>query len=429
MNQETLKAILAKGILAPSADNLQPWKFVIRAKPVAGAVPFRHRDERDPSAVMTRPPKAGEVIPGLGTGSVISEIASGAAHHCNDEAGSAAEVEFWLDESRLHAFCDTGYLMPYVSAGAVVENLRVAASQYGYRMAVELLPHPEEPLLAASLRFERARLAPDPHGAVLDRRCTNRKFYRPRQKLPPHTYERLKTCLTEEYSGFKIIWMERDHPDYDRLASLVGEADQLRFETARLHQELFAILRRHPREAERENDGLDLRTLEAGPLGRALFGLLKSWRRQRVLNAFGMSYLFNLYARLQMHTARAACLVAAPSSDARDYLRGGALMEKLWHEMTLLGLAVQPMEALPIFIVNYLLNGAPDLKGRQRKTLERLKNEFYSLFRLSDEQGLIMLFRIGLAPPPRVRSRRRFVESFLTYRNETHMKESSRGRS
>ena len=90
--------ILEKGVLAPSADNLQPWKFEV----------------------------------------------------------SENTVTLWLDRERIQHFCDSGLAAPAISAGAVVENMKVAASRKGWNMRASYFPDKESPLKAAVIEFSRS---------------------------------------------------------------------------------------------------------------------------------------------------------------------------------------------------------------------------------------------------------------------------------
>ena len=96
-----------------------------------------------------------------------------------------------------------------------------------------------------------------------------------------------------------------------------------------------------------------------------------------------------------------------------DFILGGEVMEKLWHEITLQDLSIQPMEALPIFILNFNLTGGRNFPDHQKKQLRSLKRDFLSLLQADEQNGLILLFRIGYAPPPTAHSLRRPLEDFL----------------
>ncbi|MDD5671885.1 MAG: hypothetical protein PHN49_09615 [Candidatus Omnitrophica bacterium] len=351
---EALRLILEKAILAPSADNLQPWKFCF---------------EQD-------------------------------------------FVDVFLDRQRLANFCDEALLMPYLSAGAVIENMRVAATRVGYRTIPTYLPEPENAYWVARLEFEAGVKKCDERFRALGERVTNRKFFSRKKELSGSLYGRLGNIAKME-SGFKLLFIKGNETGYRELVALIGKADELRFESKRLHEELMGLMRFNAKDAERTRDGLDARTLEAGPAGTMMFRSIRSWKMLSCLNALGMSKLFNRYARMQMDSSQAAGLLVAPSQKPQDYIRGGELVQRIWHQLTMEGVALQPMDALPIFILNLQQNGGKDFTEAQKKVLFDLKARFFSLFHITDQNGLLFLFRLGYAEPPRYRSFRRRLDSFI----------------
>lgn len=354
LTREQALEIIKKGILAPSADNLQPWRFRLR------------------------------------------------------ENG----VDLFLNPEHLTSYCDEGFAAPYLSAGAVVENLRIAASAFGADIRVHYLPEQGHPLKAASVDWVPGGAPAHPHLAVLERRCTNRKFYKFNSPISQNVYHALDK-QTEPSQGYRLLWIKKGAAHYRELASIIGKADQLRFEIFRLHQELMQVMRFSSEEASRTQDGLPIKALDAGPSAEFTFQLIRSWQRLKFMNHLGMSRSFNLYAKMQMFSSQGAGLIVAPGKAAEHYLKGGEIMERVWHEAAAQGLSIQPMEGLPIFLINSELTGGRDLSGEQRKKLEALKSRFYFLFGIKPWQGLILLFRVGYASAPSARSLRRPLESFL----------------
>lgn len=350
-----LRTILEKGILAPSGDNIQPWRFRLR------------EDEIDIFL-----------------------------HHGHE---------------KIHFF-EVGNKSLYISAGAVIENIRVTAAHLGYQLLVSYLPDPQNLSQVATLRFEKVPQSGHPHSIVLDRRVTNRKFYSLKRKINPSVYEKLEGVASKE-KGFRLFWLKKEDHRYSNLCRLIGAADQLRYENKKIHLEFIETIRFSDREAQKTRDGLNIKTFEAGPFGALLFRLVRSWNYLSILNYFGMSRLFNLYTQIEMQFSQAAGLIVADNCQLEDYVRGGEVMERIWHEITAEGLAIQPMSALPIFIIDLIVNQGRDFSVAQRQKLNELKDKFFSLFGINGQNALILLFRIGYAAPPSARSLRRPLESFI----------------
>ena len=353
MQTDELIELVKNGIQAPSADNMQPWKFKI----------------------------------------------------LNDQ------IDLFLDKEKIHNFCDEGYFSPYLSAGAAIENIGVAALQMGYKMMTHYLPEKNHPLHVANLSFSKTEPIHHPHAAAIKMRHTNRKFYQPSKRMEAALQTRLQMTVQPE-RDFQLLWIEKGSHHYRELTKLIGESDQLRFENQRLHKEFMQTLR-ISRQEIMTKDGLDYRSLEAGPGSSLLFKLISSWQRIKFLNHLGLSRMFNLYAQAQMKSSQACGLIISNEHALPHYLKGGAVMQRLWHEVTVQGLSLQPMEALPIFILMLNHTGCPGFDLKQKRELERLKVAFNSLFRLKGNEGLIFLFRIGYGLAPTARSARRDVQSFL----------------
>jgi hypothetical protein len=315
----------------------------------------------------------------------------------------------------------------YFSAGCVIENMRLAATSRGYQLKPSYFPNPSDLLLVATLHFNplssksRAGLnLPylDDNGeeiddTIIEKRCTNRKFYN-NKKIDTTILSKLSEIALSE-NQFKLHWMTKENPSYSKLCRILGNTDQIRYQNQRIMEEFVHLIHFNPREIEETKDGLDLRTFEVGPLGYPLFKLISSWKRMRFLNYFGMSFQFNLYTQLQMLSSQACGLLTAPNYEPINYVLGGEIMERIWHEIARLGISLQPMESLPIFAVNLELNGGKNFTKKQRKKMERLKRELLSLYGTGQDLCPLFLFRMGYASPPSARSLRRPVESFLIH--------------
>ena len=73
----------------------------------------------------------------------------------------------------------------------------------------------------------------------------------------------------------------------------------------------------------------------------------------------------------------------------------------------------------PLELVHALKSGheamfSPSELARVRS----LRKQLYELFAIDDATGLLMLFRLGVAPPPSARSLRRPVEEVFSYQDE-----------
>lgn len=354
MQREEILKIIEKGILAPSGDNLQPWKFRL-----------------------------------------------------HDNA-----IDLFLHITHPQHFFEIGNRAFYISCGAVIENMRIAAAHMGYDTSVTYFPESDRSLWIAHLKWCPSRTKEHPLFDAISQRTTNRKFYKIYGTINDSIFKTLEREITFE-KGYRLIWLKNSDPQYGSLAKIVGKVDQIRFEHPVIYEEFLQLLRMSKKEVERTRDGLDLQTLEAGPVGSLLFRLIRNSRRLQWINHLGMSCSFNAYAQLQMYSSNAAGMIIGPGREPLDFVRGGEIVERTWLELTRENIAMQPMSAPGIFILHLQLIGGRLFTIAQKAKMEKIRRDFFSIFGVDDHEGLILLFRIGQAGPPTARSLRRPVESFL----------------
>lgn len=98
-------------------------------------------------------------------------------------------------------------------------------------------------------------------------------------------------------------------------------------------------------------------------------------------------------------------------------LEGGAL-ERLWLTATSRGLSLHPLGSLPIFLAHLERDGASDFAEKSRPLLETLRDDLRALVPEMGARRLLMLFRLGEAPSPAVRSLRRATKDLQVRKTE-----------
>jgi nitroreductase len=348
-----LRAFLESAVLAPSPDNNQPWLFAILPD---GGLRLDHD--------LTR------ALPS-----------------------------------------DVHFMFSMIALGAVMENLCIAAQQHGWEPEVK-------PLLSDAPAGDRQPIAvihfrrgghPDPLYPFLAQRVTCRKPYA-RQPLPASL---LKT-LTESAAGagVQVHWIA-ERAGIRRLAPLIAATDRIRFEYESFHQELYRQLRFSAAEAERTRDGLDLRTLEVPPGTALLLRMLRPWKRMRRLNRLGLSRMLTLPSAVAVWRSAAigALTVDGPAFDS--FLQGGRAFQRLWLTAQQHGLALQPLGSIPIFLGHLELLNGRHLSADHQRQLAGIAERFRSLLPESKGRILLILFRLGYAATPHIRSLRRPVSDVL----------------
>lgn len=351
-SDRTLKAIVAAGVAAPSPDNNQPWLF--------------HWDGRN----LTLSLDLREALPS-----------------------------------------DVNHMFDLLSAGAVIENITLAAGRFGLRAEAKLLEQPprDDSLPVAQITFESGSVT-DPLAFAIPSRCTNRRPYST-QTLADSLIHKL-TSSVEAIPGVSVVWVV-DRKARSRLGRLIAMADRFRFEYPAFHAEIFRQLRFTSQQVETTRDGLDVRTLALPPGGKTIIRALRSWRVMNNLNRIGLSKLLTIPTILSVKRCGGLALLTVAKPSQENFIAAGRAMERLWLAATQAGLSVHPLGSLPIFLAHEAILHGQKLTPWHRALARWLAGRLAELLPGIHESTLALILRLGYAAPPKVRSLRRPVEAFL----------------
>ncbi len=350
MDTEVRQALLEAAILAPSGDNSQPWRLAWRE--------------------------------------------------------GALDVS--LDPTRTDNFFEVDRVGALASAGAVVANVELAAAARGFRAAVVWWPEGGGGP-AARLSFAPAEPAPSPLAEAIPARCVNRRPFA-RRPLPAEWLAR--QVADAEDSETTLSWLTESNA-LIRIRRVIQLADWVRYTHRLAHESLMAELRFSRAEAEATRDGMAIPTLEAGPLAGPFLKMVRPWPRMALLNRLGAFRGLTLPTTRLAASAPAIGLLWSPEEDETTFLKGGRAMQRLWLAATAEEIRFQPMTVATLFIRRLLRHGPGAFDPRQRRWLEEAWRLLRDLFPVDEQSAMVLLFRVGYGPPPRARSLRRPVESFV----------------
>lgn len=351
--QDEMLKLVQAGIQAPSADNMQPWRFRI------------------------------------GDGS----------------------LEVSLDPRLMGLFFDPAGVATEMGCGALVENIEQTALKLGYATHARFFSRPEDGVVAR-LTFSSAT---GNRGGTLSEevftRCTDRGLYRKNRPLTASEQASLSENMLD-FPGYNLAF--HDQPEARRqFIHAVYQADTIRFSHPETHRDFHHVLR-FGADAESSRDGLAQSTLGIEFFFIPVLKLLKPWALTRQLNRIGLHHLMALRG-VWLPMVTAPSLVSIAHSGSRDNFQSGRAMQRFWLEATRLGLSVQPLGAFPLFLARLQVLDGQGFSERQVTRLERLRNEmarFIPSLQESESQ-LVMLFRVGHARKRAGRSLRRPVGTFI----------------
>ncbi|MEM7153101.1 MAG: Rv1355c family protein [Myxococcota bacterium] len=354
LDDAQVRALVAHGLLAPSGGNCQPWRFVY----------------------------------------------------------SEGTLRCIHDVERSRSLLDYAHTASYLSFGAVVENIELAAAGMGLEVSLELFPRPEDPTEVCWLRFAPAKgLEVSDLAALVDKRTTNRRRDG-RRPLPDGAAKALMQSAADVGGRLQL---RTEDADLDALGIILGRGEKVRLLSATMHREMMDEIRWSARETEQTRDGVDVATLEMNRADFAGLRLISNWPLMEVVEKLeGGTGLLRPSIKA-VEAASAVGLVTVPGTTPADYFAAGRAMQRVWLTATKLGIAFQPMSALAYLFARVLRGGGEGLRPSEVEELQRLHQDFGEVFECVDGHAYGMIFRLAVVDaPPTVRSLRRELDDVLT---------------
>lgn len=312
---------------------------------------------------------------------------------------------------RAESLYDVHHSASWIALGALLTNLRIAATTFGYQLHIDLFPDHERSNRVAQVRWQRQPAGDDPLFPALAARCVNRRPYR-RAPLPSPIKAEF-VSLASNAPGVSLDFVE-DKPKKSALASLAAVNERILFENRALHDGLYRWLRWTTHETTRTGDGMPVESLELSVFERPGFRLLNSWPMTRGLTVLGLTRMLPWRTQRIYQNSAAIGLVTIQGTQPQEFVRGGELVEHVWLTATARGIAFQPITGITFLLLRCRLAKGNGLSLRHQKLLDTVGRRLGELLPSSLQRTPIMLFRLGLASAPSGRALRRPVESVLT---------------
>lgn len=251
-------------------------------------------------------------------------------------------ILIWADQDFVSNTERHRRVLDLLAFGASAENMLLRASELGFSTQLSWFPS-KDPLLIVRLDFQaNPSIPPDALAQAIPDRQTNRQVF---YKGTPSDAQRTRMSVElEKIPGVRLIWLEGSER---KLAlKLIWQAESARFQSQRLHQELFSSIRFDLNWRENADFGLPPASLEVEPLMRPMFKALRHWPLMRALNLFGLHRVMGMRAAyLPCIQAQALGLVCSNLPLEPAALAVGRGFERAWLCATLERLALQPMAA------------------------------------------------------------------------------------
>jgi molybdopterin/thiamine biosynthesis adenylyltransferase/nitroreductase len=355
VTSEFLDTLIEAGVQAPSGDNVQPWVF---------------RKRKD-------------------------------------------GLDLYADFSADTSFFNYRQFATLIACGAAAENISLLAAASGLKTQLQWAPDKEQPEHIAQFTFTQGEgdSAAGEYSSSIWQRSTNRRPFNT-MPLAADVVQEMHDA-TQKYEGIQLsVFTQRQK--IKEAAQLVYTADRIRAERRDLHEHFMKMVRFTPDAMLSTGDGLSLKNLEAGFGGEQFLKSTREWSVMNAANSLGMSRVIAGAAKKGILASGGVGLLFSEGTEDVDYLEGGRALQKIWLMLEHKGIRFQPMTAVTLFWMRYMMGGEGDFSAEHGKVLKEIGPGLRALFPEVDfdKNGLIMLFRMGYGPDTRYGTIRRDVASF-----------------
>jgi nitroreductase len=352
MDQD-IKHIIRAGTLAPSGENAQPWRF----KVVGNTIELHNNPDSDQSPYN------------------------------------------W------------GQRASYLSNGAALENMLIAASALGCRVNTKLFPDLSNPNLVAELELQKTQMVTDKLYPFIDGRVTNRKPYS-NEALTREQIEYLSRTSSDVGYGSEIFFTQ-DEEAKKVLGRAGGTNEEVMMSNREIHDFFFDHVTWTKEEDNKKKVGFYIKTLELPKPAQVAFRLFRHWLIMSIFNKLGAPAAIGKQNGAVYAQAGAIGVITIPANTPTDYLMVGRVFERLWLKVTELGLSLQPMTGVLFFMLGIKNGVTASFSSEQLKKIKQSYADIEATFKIEPNQTIALMFRIGKADKPTAQARKFDVEDVL----------------
>lgn len=305
------------------------------------------------------------------------------------------------DPERSGFFYDVNQESTYITFGALIENISIAASHFGLQAEINLFPKGYNSDVITDLRFELKNVEEDFLFPYILSRCVNRAYY-DRKQIGSEIIKTLKKTVSQT-SEAELIWIDNEK-DKKIFQKIVFDADRVLFEEPKLHKCLFRWINLNNNQ---KKDGMDLDVLGMNFIQRLIFPLMADWKRMQLMNKFGASRMAGINSVKLLKSSSAYGLIAIKNRSPESYINGGRALERFWVKANSLGLSLQPMAGFVFLLNHFIADGAHRFRSEHQQLIQNFQNNLNQIKGLERGLNCLMFFRIGLCDKRTKRTNRK----------------------
>ena len=323
------------------------------------------------------------------------------------------------DRVRSASFGDFRDMTSNLSLGTAIEHVFLKAAALKLDTEARYFPAGDDSDLVAVFGFSKNETKEeDLLAEYFDYRRTNRNDGNGRP-LPEGVIAELQAAAAA-IRGARLI-VVTDKEGIGGLANIAGKSDKLRIFIEEGHFDLFHRELKFSNDApDQVKEGLDIRTLDLKPKDQVGFRVIRDLEAIRLVSQWNGGEALEEMSRDQVASSAAVGILTMPDFSAHSMLDAGRAIERVWLAATSHGISFQPLLASVIHFARVKYGGGAGIPEKISGEFSVLNKEFNKLVGLEDGGDVPMFFfRMCYAEAPKLTSQRLDAGDIFRYKKES----------
>lgn len=238
-----------------------------------------------------------------------------------------SSIEVYPDFEKELPVADGNHRELFISLGCAVENICIAANEFGYRY--ELKIENRNGLVFIKLNLEKSGVIPDPLFLQIDKRQTNRSVFKSKI-ITIDTIAQLENI--EINRSVSVYFYKNGDENYATLAEFAYRGNEILFGNNSFKKELLDWTRFNKKNIQQHKDGLAYNVLGSPSLPK--------WLGRPIVGSFLKPKAQNKSERKKIEAASHLVLFTIKENTAECWISVGRALERFFLKCTELGIAV-----------------------------------------------------------------------------------------
>lgn len=351
---------------------------------------------------------------------ILTEIIKAA---CLAPSGGNMQPWKWVwKKNRLYLFhekalsyslLDFNDLGSMVAFGAALENIKIKSTEFGLVMAVKHFPIPENNELVAIIQFEKKEIIKSELIEGIYKRVTNRKVTE-KSYISEMALQKLNSEIEEIDDTFFKYTTNID--DINAVAEIVTNIDKIRILHPQGHFDLFKKeMRWNEKDVTTTKDGIDIETLDISNSEKAAMLLATNEQAISNLREWNLGNGLKKMSNKAVINSAAIGLIYFDNISKNSYLNAGRAMQKIWIKANDMGFSFHPISACTFMFQRALKEENSTFNKTDLKQIIEFNKKFNNLWKLSENETGVFMFKLHQSAFPSIRSLRKPVEEMFVY--------------